>query len=414
MQPKVLIVATSHWSSTARLAMALAGAGCTIEAVCPPSHPLRKTSVVRRIHVYRGIAPLTSVSDAIAAANPDLLIPSDDLAVRHLHQLYRQQREIGESRARICNLITRSIGASASFPVVGERTRFMTAAREEGVLVPETTVVATDEDLRKSSASLGFPFVLKADGTSGGGGVRVVNDFMEAERAFKILQAPPSVTRALKRVLFNQDTTVVWPSLLRRCRVVNAQAHIAGREATSMVACWRGEVLAALHFDVLHKDDSTGPATVMRVIDHPDMSFAAKKMVRRLDLSGLHGFDFMIEAADERAYLIEINPRPTQVGHLALGPGRDLTAALYAALTGAPIRESPAVTDKDVITLFPQEWLRNPSSAYIQSGHHDIPWDEPELVRECVRRRFRWRDWRKWQSQQNWDKARSAAGLPRQ
>ncbi|MGB6470006.1 MAG: hypothetical protein WCD27_14245, partial [Candidatus Acidiferrales bacterium] len=73
MQPKVLIVATSHWSSTARLAMALAGAGCTIEAVCPPSHPLRKTSVVRRIHVYRGIAPLTSVSDAIAAANPDLL-----------------------------------------------------------------------------------------------------------------------------------------------------------------------------------------------------------------------------------------------------------------------------------------------------------------------------------------------------
>jgi hypothetical protein len=35
--------------------------------------------------------------------------------------------------------------------------------------------------------------------------------------------------------------------------------------------------------------------------------------------------------------------------------------------------------------LFPQEWLRDPSSPYLHSGYHDVPWDQPDLVRACVR-----------------------------
>ena len=59
-----------------------------------------------------------------------------------------------------------------------------------------------------------------------------------------------------------------------------------------------------------------------------------------MGLSGLCGFDFMQEANTGKAYLIEINPRATQVGHLTLGGGRDLPAALYGAVTGQPIRRS--------------------------------------------------------------------------
>ena len=61
----------------------------------------------------------------------------------------------------------------------------------------------------------------------------------------------------------------------------------------------------------------------------------------------------MLEAHTGNAHLIEINPRATQVGHLALGPGRDLPAALYAALSGICPPAAPKVTENDTIALFP-------------------------------------------------------------
>jgi hypothetical protein len=39
----------------------------------------------------------------------------------------------------------------------------------------------------------------------------------------------------------------------------------------------------------------------------------------------------------------------------------------------------------NTITLFPQEWMRDPASLFIQSGYHDVPWGEPELIRACIR-----------------------------
>ncbi len=125
---------------------------------------------------------------------------------------------------------------------------------------------------------MGLPTVLKANGTCGGDGVRVVHTLEEAERAFRTLQAPPLLARAVKRALVNQDKTLLWPSLLRRRSVVNAQEFVAGREATSAVACWKGAVLASLHFEVLNKRDSAaGPSSVLRLIENPEMSAAAEK-----------------------------------------------------------------------------------------------------------------------------------------
>jgi ATP-grasp in the biosynthetic pathway with Ter operon len=167
---------------------------------------------------------------------------------------------------------------------------------------------------------------------------------------------------------------------------VNAQVFVAGHEATTTVACWEGTVLASLHFEVVNKRSSAGPSSVLRLIENAEMSVAAERMVRRLGLSGIHGFDFMVEAHTGNAHLIEINPRATQVGHLALGAGRDLPAALYSALSGEPLRPAKKLTENDTITLFPQEWLREPASPFLTSGYHDVPWEEPELLRACVRK----------------------------
>jgi hypothetical protein len=385
VKPRVLVATTSRWFSTARLVMALAKAGCAVEVICPDGHPVGKTSAAHRMYEYRGLRPLASFANAIAAANPDLLIPGDDLATQHLHSLYERERRCGKGEGAICRLIERSLGAPESFQIVYGRTAVMELARAEGVRVPETRIIKNTDDLKNWASRSGFPFILKADRTSGGTGVKVVHTFEEAERAFRSLQAPPRFKRAVRQALSEHDTTLLWPSLLRQRRTVNAQAFIAGREATSTVVCWQGRLLASLHFEILHTAYSAGPATVVRLIENSEISLAAEKVVRRLSLSGFQGFDFLIEGNSDSTYLIEMNPRVTQAGHLTLGPGRDLPAALFAAISGEALILAPKITEDDTIAFFPQEWLRNPESPYLLSGFHDVPWDEPEFVRACVR-----------------------------
>ena len=385
MKPTILVAATARWFSTARLVMSLVRAGCAVDIICPAGHPVEKTGAAGRVYAYSGLRPLTTFANAIGAASPDLLIPGDDLATQHLHNLYSRELGKGKLGGAICNLIERSLGAPEGYPVVYGRTAVMTLAREAGVRVPETKVISETSDLKKWSAQIGFPFVLKADRTSGGTGVKVVHTYEEAAYALRKLQSAPGFRNAIRQVWREQDSTLFWPSVLRQRRTVNAQAFIAGREATSTVLCWHGTVLASLHFEVLHTAYSAGPATVVRLVENIEMSSAAEKIARRLNLSGFHGFDFVLEGNSGNSYLIEMNPRATQAGHLTLGPGRDIPAALYGAISGQVLRASSKVTENDTIAFFPQEWQRDPASPFLRSAFHDVPWEEAEFVRACVR-----------------------------
>jgi hypothetical protein len=410
VKPTVLIATTARWIPTARLVVALENAGFTIDAVCPAHHPLGKTGAVRKIYKYRGLDALASFADAIVASKPDLIVPGDDLATQQLHLLYEQENSKGKAGEVVCALIARSLGAPENFPHLYARAKFIQLAQDQGIRVPATGVIRDAGDLEKWITGSDLPMVLKADGSSGGDGVRVVRTVEDAKRALRVLQAPPLLARAAKRALIDGDRTLLWPSLLRRRSSVSAQTFIAGREATSAVVCWQGEVLASLQFEVINKVASSGHATVLRLIENPEMSAAAEKIARRLNLSGVHGFDFMLESQTGDAYLLEINPRLTQVGHLTLGLGRDIPAALFSAVSGQAVSPAPKVTEESTIALFPQEWIRDPASPFLQSAYHDVPWDKPELIRACVRAR---RKQRAWYSQQNRVQALSVARLPR-
>jgi ATP-grasp domain len=345
------------------------------------------------MYSFNGLAPLRSLAAAIAGSEPDLIVAGDDLATRHLHHLYDRERQDGKAGSPICSLIERSLGAAESFPIAYARTAFMELAEQEGVRVPKTGVIKNLDDLKNWIIRNGFPAVLKANGTFGGDGVRIVRTVEDAERALRFLQAPPRLLRAAKHAVLDDDLTLISPALRREKFVVNAQAFVDGKEATSAVACWNGKVLAAFHFEVINKTSSAGHATVVRVIEKSDMSAAVEKMVGGLHLSGVHGFDFMLEEQTGNAYLIEINPRATQVGHLALGAGRDIPAALYAAVSGEQVQPAPRVTEKDTIALFPQEWIRDPESPSLRSAYHDVPWEEPELIHDCVNNRRKQNAW---------------------
>jgi predicted ATP-grasp superfamily ATP-dependent carboligase len=154
--------------------------------------------------------------------------------------------------------------------------------------------------------------------------------------------------------------------------------------------------LAATCAEAVATESATGPSTVVRIIHNAEMIDSATRIVKALGLSGMIGFDFMIEAATGAAYLIEMNPRNTPICAVRLGPGRDLAEALIARISGRPVRERPPRTDRDIVVFFPDTWQDNPANLFLNSGYHDVPWEQPNLVRVLMlpRRRERYGIWR--------------------
>jgi hypothetical protein len=91
----------------------------------------------------------------------------------------------------------------------------------------------------------------------------------------------------------------------------------------------------------------------------------------------------MLEANTGATYLIEMNARCTPVSHLRLGKDRDLAGALWAKLSGEPMQDRAAITQKNLIAYFPQAWMRK--SEFLDSSFQDIPQDEPDLIKELLR-----------------------------
>lgn len=379
----VLLADTTRSPGAARLAVGLARAGLVVSVVCPPrGHPVFMIRTSDRIFPYSGLRPLASLVAAIKGSQPQVIIPCDDRAVQHLHELYVRTQGAGKTEVDIAALIERSLGLPENYPLVLSRHAFLEIARDQGLRVPETRLVGTAGDLHDWNSNHGFPCVLKADGTSGGIGVKVAHTPDQAALSLSQLTQFYGAGRAVKRWIVNQDAFWVRPWWNRAQPPVIVQRYIPGRPANCAVICWKGKVLAGVAVEAVSTQGPTGPATVVRVVDSPQMMLAAEKVAGRLGLSGFFGLDFVIETGSNALYLIEINPRVTPPCHLQLGKGRDMIAALHAQLTGKPLHEAPPVTRNEMIAYFPGAW--HAKSEAIESSFQDVPHDEPELVQELL------------------------------
>jgi len=361
--------------------------GHIVSIVCPVHrHPSRKVKVIHGTFPYKVLAPLDSLTDALEAFKPDIIIPCDDLAVRHLHRLHSSKRARQAAEVDIPALIVRSLGAPESYATVDSRYLLLQISREERILTPETSVVDNLDDLEQWGSAQPFPWVLKADGTTAGAGVRIAHTLEEARSFFSDLRRPIGLLRSIKRLMVDRDFILEreWLYGVRRVRTsVVAQSFVRGSAANCAVACWKGEVLAGMSCEAVSTETPVGPATVVRLVDNAEMMVAARRIARRLSLSGFFGLDFVIEEGTGAAYLIEMNPRCTPPSHLRLGAGRDMVGALSAQLTGEPLSEPASITHNELIAYFPQALLRN--SEFLSSSYHDVPEAEPELIQELCR-----------------------------
>jgi hypothetical protein len=378
------VAATVRWPTGARLALALERAGFAVDAIYPPEHPLGSTRAVQNRYTYSAIDPLGTLTRAMLASEPSMVIPCDDRVVGHIHAIYDRCRDTSGGVSSLGSLIERSLGDPAFYATTTSRAALMQLARQEQVQVPQGRAVASVQDLRSACNEIRLPWVMKVDGTWGGGGIKIVRSIQAAERSLRAMVLNQGAKR-LNHLIIHRDRFLLRDLVRNPFPSVTLQQFIHGHPATSLVACWKGEILAQINVEVLGAQGETGASTIVRVIDHAEMDGAAARLVRRLGLSGFCGFDFMIETASRRCFLIEMNPRNTQLGHLNLGHGRDLTAALYARIVNAPVRQHPVTTDSALIAFFPQAERFNPFSLHLRSAYLDVPYEDLGLLRELAR-----------------------------
>lgn len=380
---RVLLTNTTWWPTAARMAIALRDLGCEVMALCPKrGHSLAVTTAVTRCLNYRGMDPVGCLRQACDSSKPDVIIPCDDAAVQHLHELHHS---LNPSEDTLRTLIERSIGSPDSYSVTGARNALMTLATSLGLRIPDSAPVSDIADLRAFAEGHPFPWVLKIDGTYGGLGVKIVGNIREAEETFKKISFPLSAASAVKRYLVDRDPYWIRPWVQRIKPTVTVQSYIDGRPANSAVAVVSGKVVAVVALEVVGALSATSCSSVVRVVENRQMIEASERIASHLKLSGFYGFDFMIENQTGLAYLIEMNPRCTPICHLHLGPGRDLAEAFCTEFSGMPVQRRPRSTSRDTIAYFPKAWHWNAKSELLRTSFHDVPWEEPGLIEDLIR-----------------------------
>lgn len=371
--PRLLVVSTQPWTAAPRLAMALREAGCAVEAACPPGALLARSLAPERKHRLRPWRLGRDLAAALRATRPALAVPTDDLSAALLAALHAEPD--------LAALVEASLGEARGYAVAGHKSAQMALAGSLGLPIPATRPVPDLAALEAALAVGTLPRVLKTDGSWGGTGVIVIRDRREAPAAFARATARPSLPAALRHAVGEGAVRplVAWRDW--QGGVPDLQDFVPGRPANRAVLADRGRVLAGLSVEVAQAASATGPASVVRVVEDAAMADTAARFVKALGLSGLLGFDFVLEEGTRRPLMIEMNPRATPICHLSRVAGGGLAGAYAAWARGGDPAAAPMPAPGTAITLFPGEWLRDPRSPHLQSGWHDVPWADPPLMR---------------------------------
>ena len=138
-------------------------------------------------------------------------------------------------------LIRTSLGNPEAMPRLISRHGFIAEARSEGIRVPDTIAISDEETLGAAIAILGFPIVIKSDGSWGGEGVAIARNAAEARSAYDRLKRAPSRLRSVARALKRRDPHFLHEAVSPVARRISAQRFVAGRPAASAFAAWRGD-----------------------------------------------------------------------------------------------------------------------------------------------------------------------------
>jgi hypothetical protein len=353
MTPRIALIIRSHREGVARLPRALRQAGLHLTLFArpgsfaaatlhrdafhnssPPRHKLLRLSAVliflRRLERSRALRAIPGDEDALVYL----------ARVRHLIRRFGLRPLF----ARATIAIEGGLPAGAPARVLLSRTAVASIADKCGIVTPPWAACSDHAGIVALCRNRGFPLIVKRDDTSAGMGVRTCRNTEQLADA--VASAGP-------------DGIV--------------QAFVRGKTAMQAAVALDGKLLGS--FGWIKEQcfpEPFGPSAIVARIDDASMKRAAAAFVEATGFNGFLSLDFIL--SDEGPSLIEINPRPTPVCHLGG------LAEAFASALGAP-GPTPVGAVPLRLAVFPQELRRNPGSADDGDLVHDLPVDDPPLLR---------------------------------
>jgi hypothetical protein len=374
MTTSVLLVATAtQYIGTARIPGALAANGFEVSLLAPRGTLAEKSRHVGKIeHLPDSTTPrqwAQAFAAMVDAISPRIVLSCDDTAQRLLQAVALSPPDDmpPTQRLRLADLVRTSLGAPEHYRASVDKTLLPAAASALGVRVPPYAVVAELEELEDFAAAHGFPVVLKRAFGAAGEWVEIAADRGQLAAAY---------TKFISAVTLELGD-VARGTLL-------AQAHVAGMIRNQGVSAWQGQMLAGfVREKMIAHPHPMGPSTVNRYFHSQETHDFAERLVRGFGMSGMFGIEFIADRVTGAAYLLEINRRITPGSATGALVDVDLCAALRAAIDDVPTQSRRRLDDGEehVIAHFPQEWLRDPASAYLRTCRVDAPWNDPGLFR---------------------------------
>lgn len=385
---RVLIFTLEIWHMIARLPKVLRQAGFEVAALCPPDSFLTATRHLDELFLCRSQRHGEWISQQLATVvekwKPQFVIAGDDRAVLFIRRLLAAHHS-GQLPLPpgMLEILRRSFGNFDWLAEATSKRLTVQCAQRLGIKTPRFACVESVEAAVKQAQSMSWPVALKRSTAWGGSGITFCHNETEVKATFHKYREAGTWVGALKARYLQMRGWGLGPGWLPADHAVTVNEVIHGKPAMTAVAAADGNVLMHVSAQAEHCFPTPhSPSSVVRFIDHPGMAAAAEKMTRHWQVSGLLGFDFMLDAQGE-AYLIECNPRPICITTQGQFSGRELCLAWYNHFAGLPA-VAPGPLHHEVVAHFPQEWRRDANSPYLSQSCHDVPWDDPELLRKLA------------------------------
>ena len=330
MTTPVLLASTgTMWVGTARFPRTLANAGYHVALLGPRGSLAEKSRFVHRNgHVPDNASAAQWVfafAAMVKAVAPAIVLPCDDTAFRLLATLHAEPPPgmPPAVHAQLAHLIADSLGDPGYYLTSIDKLLLPPAAAALGARVPPFTVIGNAAEARPFVAQHGYPVIVKRNYSTASDGVAICADAAALEAACTALLAPAPDAGPIARA----------PQLM-------LQAAIVGPRVFHPTLAWRGELRAGWSSEVVvAHTPPTGTAGVSHQFHLPAMREEVARLVRGFGMTGIFGFEFIVEKATGLPYLLEINRRVSPNFHRGADFDIDLAASLRAAPRG------PAVVD---------------------------------------------------------------------
>lgn len=383
---RILIIALNeNWSGISRLPSGLSRHGLQVFALCPENSFIAKTKFLTDAIRYKTFTYSRSkiiylrIIHAIIHFKPDFIIPGDEDTILALQNVASLIRPLPFFQ-NIYRTIRKSLAEESFDHLVLSKSDLQEKCVEWGVRTPKNKIVKNREDALNVALEFGYPVVIKHDSGYGGSGVVICDNEKELIAHFEKIENVSLIEKIKAHI-----KDMLFVSILRPNGVISIQQFIKGQIGQSPFCAFNGEVIALNPMQRVHTyPGKTGPSSVSKGIEDRDIENFVKIIAKNLNYNGFGSVEYMISDDNQLLHVIELNPRPTPTCHMQSNHvTNDLCEAFAAGLN------HKAYTPKKfwpfTVAMFPGEKKRDPNSPYLTNSYHDIPVDDPELLKALDR-----------------------------